>query len=88
MVSVHKAHIARLYIRLQDTVACGTPFIYFLCILKDTGSFIAPEITDRLAIFCTVEFAGIVVQLIACTMDDTIAGRNVTYLILVVGTVQ
>ena len=86
--NVYITYITRLRIRLQEALACCTPFVDFLLVLEDTVRLIAPEVTDGLAILRAVELGTVVVQLVAGAVDDTVFRGDAAYLVLVERTVQ
>ena len=88
MVDVHKLHVTWLYVSLQHTVTSLNPILYFLIVLEYACCLETIEITDRLTILGTIEFRSIVIQLVGRAMNDTIVVRNLSDLILIVGTVD
>ena len=89
MVDIIVFHITRLNIALENTITSSNPVLDILLVLEDTCGLVAPEITYGFAIRGAVELAGVIVEhRTRCTVDDTILVGNVTYLILIIGSID
>ena len=87
MVHIIIFHVTWLNIRLKHTIAIGYPLVNLGLVLEYTSCLITPEVADGMSVLCTIEFLRVVVELVGVAMDNTVLSRNITHLILVVGSI-